>query len=202
MSHGKRYTAKERKEIMNFLASHTYEETMKEYSVSQMSLARWVKRKNRAAIQVESPIKVENIPDIQHFLYMLELMEEISTAYVASTTGMLFTSSSSPSNENAKGIFKDQSRIMPLIGLMLSNTQNITQKLIQNLSNDRASTEIGPLFTEILLNTVIGVVYLVELGPSAVSLIIFDKSCSPQEIFSTHHRYIEQILTRIRKLVE
>ena len=202
MSHGKRYTAKERKEIMNFLASHTYEETVKEYAVSQMTLARWVKRKNRATIQVESPIKVENIPDIQHFLYMLELMEEISTAYVASTTGMLFTSSSSPSNENAKGIFKDQSRIMPLIGLMLSNTQNITQKLIQNLSNDSPSTGIGPLFTEILLNTVIGVVYLVELGPSAVCLIIFDKSCNTQEIFSTHHQYFTKILSQIRKLVE
>ncbi len=38
MSHGKRYTAKERKDILNYLDNHTYQETVDKYGVSEMSL--------------------------------------------------------------------------------------------------------------------------------------------------------------------
>ena len=40
---------------------------------------------------------------------MLELLEEITVAYLVSTTGLLFTSSSSPTNTKQKEIFQDQS---------------------------------------------------------------------------------------------
>ena len=48
MAYGKRYSKEEKEEIMQYRQNHTYRETVDKYNISQMTLARWArKRKNK-----------------------------------------------------------------------------------------------------------------------------------------------------------
>lgn len=194
MSHGKRYSAKERKQILAYLESHTYEETVKEFEVSQMTLARWVKRKKERETRFPTYNFAEaKIPEIQMFLKMLELMEEIDTVFLVSTTGQLLTTPVSPPSI-------DQARIVPLISKLLSNVDVYVQDLLQAI-DQKALVETVHLFSEIMVKTVFGIVLVVGLNTQAVIMIVFNKSCSNEDIFATHNHYISQILTGLKKIL-
>ena len=202
MSHGKRYTALERKKILDFLEAHTYDETMKEYNVSQMTLARWVKRmKNRRGRLNDYIIKPEQIPEIQLFLNMLELLEEIKDVFLISSTGQLVKASSSQITEHSDLIFQDPNGIVPLVSKLFANTEEFTHSVFQNLQGDEKSMELN-IFSEIVINTSQGVVLVSGLGSKAAVMIIFEEYCKIKEIYSTHYHYINQILTGLEKKLE
>ncbi|WP_371806619.1 hypothetical protein [Candidatus Lokiarchaeum ossiferum] len=195
LSHGKRYSAKERKEILHFLETHTYEETVKEFEVSQMTLARWVKRKKERETRFPTYSFPEaQVPEIQTFLKILELMDEINTVFLVSSTGQLLASPNSPPSI-------DQTRIVPLISKLLATIDVSSQDLLQVLDQEAFIPENIPLFSEILINTAFGVVFVVGLNTKVVIMIIFNKSCSTVDIFGKHHHYITRILTELRKVL-
>ncbi len=198
MSHGKRYTAKERKQILKFLETHTYEETVKEYDVSQMTIARWVKRKKARENQFPHySIPTEQIPEIHPYLKMLDLMDDIDSVFLVSSSGQLHIPSSSPNSKEKI----DPTRIVPVIAQLLANTHGSIKQFFHTLHHDTDSLGYSTSFTEILLNTVFGVVFVVGLGTKAVILLVFHKSCTTKDIFITHHRYITQILTGLQKVL-
>ena len=59
--HGRRYSFTEKKEILNYLESHTYKDTCEKYGISEATLARWRKtiksesKKNRQKLVISLP---------------------------------------------------------------------------------------------------------------------------------------------------
>ncbi len=102
MSTGKRYTLAEKRKILRHLQDHTYEETSKEFGVSQMTLARWSKR-----IMLDNPNDEtfgepntsgganqasERMKFIESLLQVLKFNEEVKYVALISDAGQLITS--------------------------------------------------------------------------------------------------------------
>lgn len=119
-------------------------------------------------------------------------MDEINTVFLVSSTGQLLTSPKSPPNI-------DQTRMVPLISKLLATIDVYSQDLLQVIDQKAQFPENIPLFSEILIKTAFGVVFVVGLSPKVVIMMIFNKSCSTEDIFRKHHQYITQILTELKK---
>jgi hypothetical protein len=103
MSQGKRYDAKERKEILEFLENHSYRETMDKYGVSQMSLARWVKNKRRReTLPAKLDEKIQE--EIEIYLKLIENMEHVKATALITNGGGLILPASMDSREIAPNI--------------------------------------------------------------------------------------------------
>ena len=87
-SPGKRYSAKERKEILEYLEKTSYRDTMEKYQVSQMSLARWVKNKKhqeQPRVNIDEKIKKE----IAIYLKLIDNMDNVKTTALITDGGGL-----------------------------------------------------------------------------------------------------------------
>jgi hypothetical protein len=90
MSHGKRYNAKEKKEILDYLENHTYREAMDKFGVSQMSLARWVKNKERRNTNTLLPHINEEIQnELRIHLKIIENLEYVKATALVSNSGQV-----------------------------------------------------------------------------------------------------------------
>ena len=56
--HGRRYSFSEKKEILEYLESHTYKETCEKFGISEPTLARW-----KRMIKSESKKKLYNVAE-------------------------------------------------------------------------------------------------------------------------------------------
>ncbi len=69
-SHGRRYSSKEKRDILLYLETHTYKETSKMHKISETTLARW----RKSLIQSVSDIKAKIIVGINQ--YWLDYLNE------------------------------------------------------------------------------------------------------------------------------
>ena len=134
-SPGKRYSAKERKEILRFLEKTSYRETMEKYGVSQMSLARWVKnKKRRETLPEQLNEKIQK--EIEIHLKLIDNMDNVkSTALITDGGGLIL-----PADMDSQEIAPN---IMMSFGLIINGFKKyMEEKTKINAANDSIILEV------------------------------------------------------------
>ena len=161
MSQGKRYDAKERKEILEYLEKTSYRETMEEYGVSQMSLARWVKNKKRRETLPEK-LNEEIQKEIEIYLKLIDNMDQVKTTVLITDGGGLILPATMNSREIAPNILMS-------FGLIINGFRLYMEKKTKiNATNDSLILELpfGGLVVHLMEHMVL--VTLVKAESEAV----------------------------------
>jgi len=207
MSHGKRYGVKERKEILEYLQSHTYQETMEKFDVSQMSLARWVKNQKRreepyATIPLlnVSLLNADSVKEIQIYLKLLENLENVRAVSLITAAGELILPETKENTDNSavesvksgfRSIFSNEFDIIPIITNFLLCTHGFTQAVTVKVPK-----QISHLFDNLSVKTPIGTFLLKDTG-MAILVVLFKPSIDLDEIIVKDYQLIKQIAGQI-----
>jgi hypothetical protein len=188
MSHGKRYSAKERKEILDFLENHTYQETMDYFGVSQMSLARWVKNKKKRDTNTNStPLALEVQKEIKLYLKLLEKSEQIKAAAIVTVAGELII----PEPMGFQEIFPRIEDLIVTVSNFLLCAQGFTSAVV-NHKKPKETT-----FDNISIKTSLGYI-LIKSVRNAVIVILLNPNLSLQSFYAEYSPFFTQILMGIK----
>jgi predicted regulator of Ras-like GTPase activity (Roadblock/LC7/MglB family) len=83
MSQGRRYSREEKKEILQFRQTHTYQETSQKFGVSEMTLARWSKRIDTHTYIKDRPLN----SNFNSWLQVIGAIREVKAVAVISDLG-------------------------------------------------------------------------------------------------------------------
>ena len=189
MSHGKRYTVKERKEILAFLENHTYQETMEKFEVSQMSLARWVKNKEKRNTNTTPPLLEDEIQkELQIYLKVIENSENVRAVAIVTAAGELIL----PETKGFHSIFSDVYDVSKITSNLLLCAKGFTAGVV----NDQK--QVDPVFDDVSISTPKGTFLLKGIGFSGALVTLFDVECLINEIFTQELRFINQIIQQMK----
>ncbi len=165
MSHGKRYTAKERKDILSYLENHTYQETIEKFGVSQMSLARWVKNKKKRETNTTPPLlNTESQNELQIYLKIVEKMDNVIATAIITAAGELIL----PENSGFHSIFSNVNHISVLTSKFLLCAQGFTSAVM----NEQKNKDLQ--FDDISIKTPVGRFLMHSIGKKAVLVVLFN----------------------------
>ena len=193
MSHGKRYSAKERKEILSYLENHTYQETMEKYKVSQMSLARWVKQKENRNTNTTPPLlPIETQKEIHIYLKMLENMDNVNATETITAAGELIL----PENSGFHSIFTDINDITKTTSNFLLCAQGFTAAVMNEQKHK------DPKFNDLSIRTPVGTFFMHSVGNRAVLVVLFKPEYDLGENFGRDSYFINNVCTQLLQVFE
>ena len=188
MSHGKRYTVKERKEILVYLENHTYQETMEKFGVSQMSLARWVKNKEKRETNTTTTLlNAEVQKEVQIYLKLVESMKNVRAVAIVTAAGELILPNSA---SGFHSIFSNVNDITVIISNLLLCAQGFTAAAVKD------QKQMNAVFDDVSIKTPIGT-FLLKGIERAVLVILFNPGSSLSEIFIQEFHFINQIVEQL-----
>jgi hypothetical protein len=191
MSHGKRYSAKERKDILKYLETHTYQETVDKYGVSEMSLARWVKNKTRRETNTQAPLlDKETQREFQIYLNLIESGDKINAVAVVTAAGELLL----PETNGFGSIFRNVNDVSKITANFLLCAQGFTAGVM----NDQKQKDVK--FDDISINTPIGTFSISEVG-KAVLVVLFSLDCSKHDILIHDSHILSKIKVQMKKIL-
>jgi hypothetical protein len=192
MSHGKRYSAMERKDILKFLENHTYQETMDKFGVSQMSLARWVKNQKKRETTTSSSLLNDKIQkELQIYLNLIENSDNIRAAAIITAAGELLL----PESMGLQSFFGNVNEIIPIISNFLLCAQGFTAAVVNE------QKQMNVVFDDLSIKTPIGTFVISSVG-RAVLVTLNSPELDLQEIFAQDSNFISRIKNHIfKKLV-
>lgn len=175
MSHGTRYSKEERMNILQYRQSHTYQETAKEFGVSQMTIARWEKRymrniTNTKAVEIDSFLTREEFTAL---LQVVKFLEGVKMVALISAEGQVLSS------VGDAGISEE------MVAAQTIRLLSTTEQLAQGVGFQ--STELA------LVKTQTGMFLVLGAGPLAVMVIIFDATVDLTRIVSQDLAMIDRV---------
>ena len=191
MSHGKRYSAKERREILKYLENHTYQETMDKFEVSQMSLARWVKNKEqRETNTLSSLLSQETKNELQIYLNLIESTENVRAVALVTVAGELIL----PQTMGFSSIFQKVEDVSKITANLLLCAQGFTSAVVNDQKSMKAT------FDDISIKTPLGTFFLNGVG-KAVLVTLFTPDCNLHNILVQDSDLLAQIKSQIEKIL-
>jgi len=191
MSHGKRYSAKKKKNKIKYLDNHTYQETMDKFKVSQMSLARWVKNKEqRETNTLSSLLSQETKNELQIYLNLIESTEKVRAVALVTVAGELIL----PQTMGFSSIFQKIDDVTKITANLLSCAQGFTAAVV----NDKKS--MYATFDDISIKTPVGTFLLNGVG-KAVLVTLFTPDCNIHNILVQDSDLLAQIKSQIKKIL-
>jgi len=189
MSHGKRYSAKERKDILIYLENHTYQETEDKFNVSQMSLARWVKNKKKRETNT-APLILgnEKQKELQIYLNLIDNLDNIRATAIVTAAGELIL----PETNSFHSFFRNVNDVSVITSNLLLCAKGFTAGVV----NDQK--KVDPVFDDVSIRTPKGTFLLKAIGSSGVLVTLFEVECLFAEIFTQELRFINQIIQQMK----
>jgi predicted regulator of Ras-like GTPase activity (Roadblock/LC7/MglB family) len=190
MEHGKRYTQDEKKEILQFRESHTFQETSEKYNVSMMTLFRWnqqlrnVHKKNikeekkmemviRLNEENGDPTKKSKSMELAKVLEVLKFLPGVKAITLINDEGQLVSMVASKEAQDLD--------LINIVVAMLALGQRASQELV-----------LGNL--EMIFNkSKLGLLLIVGAGPRLVLTILFDEQADVKQLFSEDFVVIERV---------
>ena len=192
MSTGKRYTKEEKKEILKFRETHTYQETSEKYGISQMTLARWSQRLRRNEKE-EKPevIKKEVKIQIGESLNDLQRAKAMELAKAAEVIKFI---------QGVKNIalIIDEKQLLALISIKELNLLErnelvvITVEALNVGRHARDQLKTGG-FEMIFIKSKLGSILVYGVGPHLVMSLLFDKESDFKALFQDDFAVIERV---------
>ncbi len=183
MATGTRYSKEQREEILAFLEDHTYEETQTKFGVSQMTLARWVKRARRMEMRLDTntlTISTEQKQDLELMVKMLQLLEGVESVVIINQSGDSIASALGPKEKI--------NRIVTTAVALLA-------------IGERTGESLGGFVKEVYVETSGRKILVVEAGKKAVLTIIFSVDANHQDIVTHNFYHIDRIRGLIASLL-
>jgi predicted regulator of Ras-like GTPase activity (Roadblock/LC7/MglB family) len=189
---GKRYTNEEKKEILQFRETHTYQETSEKYGISQMTLARWSQRlrkneyeKKTEVIKMEMKIRYgENLnadlkakaPELTTTLEVLKFLKGIKLIALVNDDGQLLTMLSKKT-----GDFPEPNEIVMNTIAALSLAGRASGQL-----------KMGTLETMVMKSNH-GFLLINAAGPQLVLTLLFDEEADLKHLFQEDFAVIGRV---------
>jgi hypothetical protein len=192
MSHGKRYSAKERKEILEYLGNHTYQETMDKFGVSQMSLARWVKNKKKRDTNTSSALLTAEIRnEVQLYLKLLEKSELIQASAIVTASGEVIM----PETTGFQQIFLREEELAVIISNFLLCAQGFTSAVMnhQKLKDTK--------FDDLSIQTPLGYFSIKGVG-QAVLVILIQSEINLYSFYTQYSAFLNQIQISLKDILD
>ena len=183
MSYGKRYSATERKEILNYLNEHTYEETMEKFGVSQMSLARWIKNKKKRDTNTIPPLLENEVQkELQVYLGLIENSKIVRAAAIVTAAGELIL----PESMGFQSIFSNVHDITSSVSNFLLCAKGFTSAVVNEQKQG------SPVFDDLSIKTPMGI-FLISSVKRAVLVTLFSPELNLHDAISHDANFISKI---------
>jgi predicted regulator of Ras-like GTPase activity (Roadblock/LC7/MglB family) len=193
MEHGKRYTKEEKKEILRFRETHTFQETSDKFGVSMMTLFRWSRPYQSNLSVTEKMLEMKKmelkkrsvdvnlirikdktkLPEIENMLEILQFLDGLK--------GM--------------ALINDEGRFVALY-----TTDNVKEEALYmtNLSLLEAAQStcehlIGGSVETIMIKSNVGLLLISGAGPHLVLILLFDDRVNFKRVFNEDFTVIERV---------
>ncbi|OLS13512.1 MAG: hypothetical protein RBG13Loki_2883 [Promethearchaeota archaeon CR_4] len=190
MSYGRRYSLAEKREILRYRETHTYEETSQKFGVSQMTLARWSKRISRWSNRdmTNTPTTPKPIVELPYGV-RLDLWSLLQV--LKSIDGV-----------NVISLVSDEGKSIASLGTETVNEGKLLAMTAALLSlGERSSREFEQGNLEMMLTKANGgTTLVVGAGEHAVLVMLFDASADLSKLFARDFPLIDKIREVVKTL--
>jgi transposase-like protein len=175
MSQGRRYSREEKKEILQFRLTHTYQETSQKFGISEMTLARWARRIDTHTYIKDRPLN----SNFNSWLQVIGAIREVKAAAVVSDFGEIVAIL------NRENLNED---------IILVQTANLLAKNVEAIEHFYKK-EIKMLF----IQSVEVIFLIIEAGEHNVLSIFMQPTLDTQKFFIDDYPFIEKIRDLIKQ---
>jgi predicted regulator of Ras-like GTPase activity (Roadblock/LC7/MglB family) len=196
MEHGKRYGQDEKEEILRFRETHTFQETNAKFGVSMMTLFRWSRKSgNTQKIMKRDENKLNMIVrynegntdaefkakafELAKVLEVLKYIQGIKAIALINEEGELVSMLATED-------FQDVDMNMIIISILAVSQRAIDQLILGKLEMD-------------LIKATMGMLLIIEAGPSLLMDILFDENVDLKHLFSEDFTVIERVKKTIQE---
>ena len=179
MSTGKRYSKEEKEEILRYRTTHTYQETVTQYGVSQMTLARW----SHAFKDIKpAEERVSGDSSFSTLLSVIKYLEGVKAVAIINDNGELVADMMDPDiNEDVLLYIT-----IPLLGLW-----------------DRTNKDLGLGNPQMMITkNANGIMIIMSAGKTALLSIIFSNAVEISTVLTQHLSMIDRVREDIIKKLE